>query len=80
MTHDVYATKYNERTVLVIIERTKYVLDEVDTMKALVYDYKDEDTSVQAMYTADSCLLIPSTSKVRLLPTVSGIKLARAWL
>lgn len=56
------------------------MLDELDTVKALVYDSNDEDTSVQAMYTADSCPLIPSTSKVRLPPTLSGMKLARTWL
>ncbi|EIW57018.1 uncharacterized protein TRAVEDRAFT_49827 [Trametes versicolor FP-101664 SS1] len=44
-------------------------------MKALVYDSNDEDTSVQAMYTADSCLLIPSTSKyiAGVTPTLLGI-------
>lgn len=53
------------------------MLDELDTVKALVYDSNDEDTSVQAMFTAHSCLLIRSTSKVRLLPTFSGIKLTQ---
>lgn len=80
VTDNVYATRYDERTVLVIIQRTNYVLEELDTMKTPVYDSKDEDTSVQGMYMVDSCLLVPSTSKVHLPLAISGITLTRTWL
>lgn len=42
------------------------MLEEFNTTNTIVYDSKDEDALVQAMYTVDRCLLIPMTLKIRL--------------
>lgn len=65
-TDNVYATStYDERTVLVIIQWTRYVLEELDTMNTIVHDSKDDDALFQGMYMVDNGLLLP----VRLLPS-----------